>query len=639
MRDRLLKSVFLFLLSGVLTLGGSHLVAHAQSQSAAEQMLDHLYKKASATDPVMSAKALQSAINTAVLRGESEVSLTGNVYLTESIRIQGLTRPFTLNGQGYTVMFAFPGRENERHILITQPEGLNLTFTLTNIRLQGPGYGNIGGGISVGSGVDIKLEQCLLIGNRAKEGGGVYNYNNAIHLKNCAVINNTAQTGGGLYSYYGQIIIEGEHSVLSGNTATDPDTGGGAAYGHRGGLIAESGVSFTGNHAAGIGGAIYQPGGLISLNGAYLSANTAASGGAIAAGEDIGSISIQNSLLSENKATGRQNSGYGGALYRKSGGTVDIQSSSLNSNTAMFGGAIFTGSGEGDSMWISYSVMKNNSAEYDGGAVYTSDRISTVYPEPVYITMSRLDYNSAGRDGGAICAPNRAAVRLSGVGFSGNTAVTSCVWDVSKPDPLYTADAATYIYNIRAVTPSGRNIGGKTEQLPNVYNNHDINFPSRAGVIFRPWGGRWEDNLNLTIRRRDPFVGEQTDPPAPPVYGDYLFGGWRVATAGHPNEGQLWSFGEPVLRPTALDAVWLTPDESAKLILKPMGGIWGDGGSRNITLDIKKNSPGYQPYTLSREGYRFLGWANQATNRRWRIGIDAVTESGIVLVARWELIS
>ena len=425
------------------------------------------------------------------------------------------------------------------------------------------------------------------------------------------------------------------HSLLTGNTATDPESGGGAVYGHRGSFIAEDNTSFVSNRAAGLGGAVYQPGGLILVDGAQFSGNTAVSGGAIAAGENIGTIAIHNSTLSNNKATGSQDGsqggGYGGALYRQAGGTVDITHSTLSGNTARFGGAIFTGSGEADSLWIASSHLRHNMATYDGGGLYTADRISTTYPDPVYITVSRLDYNTAGRDGGALFAPNRAAVRLAGVGFSGNTASICCVWDMAEPEPLYLTDARIYTHNILNVEASARPQEGIVDRMPNIYNNYDINFPSRVGVTFRPWGGRWNDDLAGPNRRRDPFVGEAVQPPAPPSYGDYLFGGWRVATVGHPNEGELWSFGDPVLRSMALDAVWLTPGESAKLILKPMGGIWGDGGNRNLTVDVAKNGLGYQPGTLHREGYRFVGWANQATNQRWHMNSDRIREDSVLV--------
>ena len=657
--SHILRWILVSVLSGILVLGGLVVFSFGAEMPAgtvpdvsadddappggepvdpvAEQLRNLLYKPDMAA-PRMGQDELQNQIDRAIREGLSTVKLTGNVRLTESLKVRGMKQSLTIDGNGYTLLFAETGSEKNRHILITQPDGFNLSLTLYNIRLEGPGNGVTGGGVTVGSGMDIILDTCVITGCAAREGGAIYNYNNDIYLYDAIVAANVAETGGGLYSYYGSIYIEGGHTELSANSATSGETGGGAVYGHQGNILITGGVRFIDNSAVRSGGAVLlQSGGLVMADSSIFSGNTAADGGAVAAGEETNDIQITACQVIYNAARGRPdgNGGFGGGIYRQGGGGLMVINSLFAANKAVFGGAVLTGSGDEDKLDISGSIFRGNSAVYDGGAIYSSDRITAAQPKPAVLTTVRLDSNEAGRNGGAIYSPNHAALRLSGVIFSGNSARTSLDWDIEAPGDIYAGEAAIYKTNVLRVEASRHPQGETSLQFANVYNNWDINFPVNVTITFRSWGGRWADTSNMENRRQVLFVGETVSLPASTVREGYLFGGWRVATTGHPDEGKVWHFGDPMMRTTALDAVWLEADGAATFIMKPMGGTWGDGTSRNKTVYAEKGGHAYQPDTLSRPGYRFLGWFSQLSNVRWNFMADRLTLDNVVLVARW----
>jgi len=116
---------------------------------------------------------------------------------------------------------------------------------------------------------------------------------------------------------------------------------------------------------SGRGGAIYNFG-MLSLNNSMLTNNHAYTGGAIA--NELGSISLTNSLISSNSASGSD----GGGGLRSEGGSVSIDSSTLSNNTsASYGGGLYTFAG--GLVEISNSTISGNSADANsglGGGVY-----------------------------------------------------------------------------------------------------------------------------------------------------------------------------------------------------------------------------------------------------------------------------
>lgn len=94
-------------------------------------------------------------------------------------------------------------------------------FTIEN----GLGTGIIGGGVNIPSTHNGTIRNCIIQGNKAKDGGGVAIYSSGL-VENCTIKNNTAQYGGGIriLSANSSAIIR--NCLITGNLTTI-STGGG----------------------------------------------------------------------------------------------------------------------------------------------------------------------------------------------------------------------------------------------------------------------------------------------------------------------------------------------------------------------------------------------------------------------------
>ena len=154
-----------------------------------------------------------------------------------------------------------------------------------------------------------------------------------------------------------------------------------------------SGMTITGG-SADDGGGIYNNHGTLTITNSTLSANSATgyrgSGGGIYS--DRGELAVTNSTLLGNSATGYY--GSGGGIYSDYDGTTTVTDSTLSGNSANDdGGGIYSNRG---SLTVTNSTLSKNSAtgRYgSGGGVYSSSGSLTV-------TNSTLSKNSATYGGG-----------------------------------------------------------------------------------------------------------------------------------------------------------------------------------------------------------------------------------------------
>jgi hypothetical protein len=151
-------------------------------------------------------------------------------------------------------------------------------------------------------------------------GGGLYNVSGAVTVNNSTVSgNSTTANGGGLYNDGGSMTLRS--STVSGNSAS---SGLGGGIFNRGSLTIGN-STLSGNQANGGGGIFNRS--TLTISNSTLSNNSANSGGGISH-TTPGRLSIDNSIVSGNKATeGRE------ILF--SGGTVQ----SLSYNLLGFGGS------------------------------------------------------------------------------------------------------------------------------------------------------------------------------------------------------------------------------------------------------------------------------------------------------------
>lgn len=304
-----------------------------------------------------------------------------------------------------------------------------------------------GGGICNDSGT-LTVRDCVLTGNSALFGGGIYNHG-TLNVSGSNLSGNSARIDGGGIENTGTLTIS--DSTLSGNSADIGHHGGGDGGGiisfgtlsvnhcsladnsasHDGGGIlnwqgqlAVSGSTLENNSAGRLGGGIYDlgfgaPAGDINatVTGCTLIGNSAINGGGIC--NQDGTLDVTDSTLSGNSAPfggGIENAGQvwisGDTIMASS--TLTISNSTFSGNSADFpdggfGGGIFNFG----ALTVADSSLTDNSAGTDGGGIYNPLGTLT-------ISRSTLGGNSAGNNGGSIF--NQATLSLSDCTLDSNSA-------------------------------------------------------------------------------------------------------------------------------------------------------------------------------------------------------------------------
>ncbi|MEE4355756.1 MAG: Ig-like domain-containing protein, partial [Desulfococcaceae bacterium] len=214
-------------------------------------------------------------------------------------------------------------------------------FTVTGGNASGTVFpDNSGAGIY--NEVSLSVKNCIVIGNRAVSGGGMYNYFGNPLLDNCTFSNNTAVNfdGGGICHYGGNLTLS--RSLISSNTA-EQNGGGIYIYSAADSLIHLSNCTISGNGAAGDtmqvfgGGAIYY-GGTVSGTGA---------------------MSLLNCTVYNNSSS----DGHCGGILNNSVFTVNMHNTILAGNTDTMGFADYYGTLNS----LGYNIIQG------GGGTFTGD--------------------------------------------------------------------------------------------------------------------------------------------------------------------------------------------------------------------------------------------------------------------------
>jgi hypothetical protein len=345
----------------------------------------------------------------------------------------------------------------------------------------------LGGGV-LNNGGNVTLDNVVVQNNVARggdaasgspaghdaRGGGFYSTGGALTLAGATIANNQAiggrggdaylfgyggdggsASGGGLYATGGSLDIS--HSIIGSNRATGGRGGDGLSItsgwgipggiggtGQGGGLfvsgssltIASSTITYNQGTATGVsdgydgdgrGGGLYN-GGTLTVNNSTLSGNTASGdsvyygtfGGGI---ENSGTLTVSNSTLSGNTASG--NWGYigtfGGGI--ENSGTLTVSNSTLSGNTASgYYGSFGGGISNAGTLTVTDSTLAANTANRVGGGIYNSGTL------PVTLTNVTLTANRAYIGGGGlyVLAPGSPVLHntLIAVNFRGATGTT-----------------------------------------------------------------------------------------------------------------------------------------------------------------------------------------------------------------------
>jgi hypothetical protein len=270
--------------------------------------------------------------------------ISGTILLTSG-ELQ-ITTAVNINGPGDTSL-TVDGNGTFR-VFDNLTSGATIAgFTITN----GSAPGDNGGGIfnEGGNSATLRLSDCVVSGNSADFGGGIFNLNGALTVNNCTISGNGAAfSGGGIVNSASgaAATLTITNSTISDNSATAND-GGGILNGAAGSVASIASVivsnsTLSGNSATGNGGAV---------------ANAADV-------PDLARLTITNSTISDNSATAN-----GGGIYNQGNAQFQIGSTVLNAGSS--GENIFNG---GQATSLGYNLSSD-----DGGGILigTGDQINT----------------------------------------------------------------------------------------------------------------------------------------------------------------------------------------------------------------------------------------------------------------------
>ncbi|MBN1124670.1 MAG: right-handed parallel beta-helix repeat-containing protein [Sedimentisphaerales bacterium] len=294
----------------------------------------------------------------------------------------------------------------------------------TNYALD-PDLGH-GGGVAFEQTASVQFEGCLIKGNEASVGGGMYWYEDAPQIADCNFLDNTAYRGGGLYAHRGAGLLTG--GLFSGNLAypldgsgggiVDPNTGGvvgpGDAstdiLGQGGGIcmVASSlqieHTQVLGNQASTSGGGIFITGSVPSapvLLNVLLARNKAGRDGGGLSSNWLTDPTLANCTFAENEVLGNVGtlSGYGGGLYCGYDTNVQITDSIFWGNTAPNGRQIQVGTGfeydpRPSQVSVTYTTIQGREAQgsvmVEEDCVFESQHIMSA--DPKFVTGPLGDF-------------------------------------------------------------------------------------------------------------------------------------------------------------------------------------------------------------------------------------------------------
>lgn len=307
-----------------------------------------------------------------------------------------ITRAFSANipegsGDGITV--------NNTHVSRSRGGGINNAnslLTVSNCTIADNEARAWGGAIESFNSTELIITDCIIAGNTAEHGGGLFSWSfeypsSSSIVTNCDFSGNTATAAGGAIvnntssseitgctfsdntaEYAGAIRnYSVPASIITGCTFTD----NAAEEGSGGALINESstsgmisGCTFSGNEATGSGGAVYNHSSpdMTVTDCAFTGNISGMDGGGMF--NILSSVTVTGCTFSDNEAAPAL-SGAGGGMANNSS-SPSITSCIFSGNTASFGGGMYNISAPG--MTIANCAFLGNAVAYSGGGMYNT---------------------------------------------------------------------------------------------------------------------------------------------------------------------------------------------------------------------------------------------------------------------------
>lgn len=207
---------------------------------------------------------------------------------------------FTMDGPGANWL-TFDGN-NASRILATSA---GAAATINNARFtRGTGVGSVTGrgGAIYNNAATLTLNNLVITGNSAANGGGVNNAGTATLTINNTVISNNTVTGagGGAQNFSGNTMIINNSSIF-GNTSASTTSGGGAIQAN--GTVRITNSTIARNNGGGGSGAIYFNGIALTLTNVTMTANTSTLGGGGVHKTTANPAVVRNSIIAGNNGS------------------------------------------------------------------------------------------------------------------------------------------------------------------------------------------------------------------------------------------------------------------------------------------------------------------------------------------------
>jgi len=311
------------------------------------------------------------------------------VIIEKSLTLRGQGESTVLNGQGRTSVILVRGKVTVILEKLKLTGGIGIKVDL-NIRL--------GGGVYSGAEAVTRIKDCVITGNEAWEGGGVYHNDGTMEITGSVISGNTAyEAGGGVHVNTDGRFTMTDTQVVENTTVHPPD--GDFAQANGGGLHVRGraevfGGAISRNRTGDRGGGIYNfSQGRLTLTDVEVRGNEAGIDG-----EGEGGGIWSSATLTLNRALVADNigEGDGGGLLNLGVGTVT--GSTFSGNSAANGGGLAVQVGfsaqQVGQITVSTSTFNDNVAAGDGGGITIGDRATAT------ITLCTVSGNSAASGAG-----------------------------------------------------------------------------------------------------------------------------------------------------------------------------------------------------------------------------------------------